>query len=1037
MFHLEKIKIVEYQPSLAAAVADMWNHSQEGWGGGRDVYTEERVRQSEENSVNINTYIAMEDDRAIGYCGMSEYREDTGALYIALLNVRDDYHGKKIGKQLVFKAIERTIELGWPRIDLYTWAGNTKAVPLYKKCGFFWEDRDDTVHLMNFIPTVLNTEAVKEFFTKADWYEDSVRPIEVKPDGDKVGEFDYYTYEWEKNGKRLRMEFERKGRGLRLIETDDYLISASVAKQNLVFGSQYAIQYHVVNKSGNPLELSFAGIDDQNIRFEWSKELNVTDESIIEANFFLNEIQEEQSIWRTHPTVCARVMINGKESFLKVGINPKFPAKISALLPDEYSFIDVASDLMLEIENHYDEAVDFSFQLPHASFIQFEENGYTVSLGANERRTIPVTYRLSDYGFYAPQVIVKATKRNGESFSFNKKLGVAFKGIGAKFHGETDDYWMICNGLQHVWLDKLNNRIIPGRSATTNTHEQTLYLFYPKIGKPFSSEFSKKRPEQVLFYEEGNAICFKASYRSGDFKNLWLHSVVKLFAEGIVEHHYEIENKGDVETSDVIWLNKSIRNDISYGFFPYDGQILELKGDLVGGYSVWESSKISENWIFNNNSNLPIGIAWDAEEKVSFENWYFFFEQQLGKILAHSVVKAKPLLISIGTFTKWQDFRNFAMKKLQNKQVNTFDAIQLYHNEHNPFVDDKTMVTFENVKMVYLDGKIEVSLDGNECFQQSLDASEEKRKFDFAIQLYNHKPLQVIKAIANLEAYHYERESLLVRKKAGKVHMELIEEEQTPVYRADNGIIEIKAAPEFSSSLFSLCYEGREWLASSFPKPTPKSWWNPWVGGIYNVPLGITTNSLLKEERHAQFVTLYDQFNNEWHGIKVTVAINKNEKLKGLTLAQYFLLMPGLPLLCQVTEVIQHTNRYMKYDQLYSQSSFKPVLDKDKHAYVNISNRSNEWQKYYAGKGELEVESEKSITIGYESRNEKLQVIFDESEVQSELFGNKEVLLLNTIHRLHIEHGKSTMTAPTFYMFNDKQISEEALTNLKKTRFNT
>lgn len=62
----------------------------------------------------------MDGDVVVGYCGLSEYREDEGALYIPLLNVRVDYHGKKIGKLLLLKAIERSIELGWPRLDLYT-----------------------------------------------------------------------------------------------------------------------------------------------------------------------------------------------------------------------------------------------------------------------------------------------------------------------------------------------------------------------------------------------------------------------------------------------------------------------------------------------------------------------------------------------------------------------------------------------------------------------------------------------------------------------------------------------------------------------------------------------------------------------------------------------------------------------------------------------------------------------------------------------------------------------------------------------------
>ena len=50
------------------------------------------------------------------------------------------------------------------KIRSFTWLGNTKSLPLYKRCGFFWKGRDDTTHLMNFIPKILNTEAFKEYF---------------------------------------------------------------------------------------------------------------------------------------------------------------------------------------------------------------------------------------------------------------------------------------------------------------------------------------------------------------------------------------------------------------------------------------------------------------------------------------------------------------------------------------------------------------------------------------------------------------------------------------------------------------------------------------------------------------------------------------------------------------------------------------------------------------------------------------------------------------------------------------------------------
>jgi hypothetical protein len=135
-------------------------------------------------------------------------------LYVELLNVRPDYHGRKIGKMLVLQAVQKTIELGWPRIDLFTWPGNVKAVPLYKKCGFFWAKREDSTHLLNFIPTVLQTEVLQDYFKDIDWYEDSARTIEVKPDGRKENNFNYFEYLWEKAGRQLRVEFEQTGRGI-------------------------------------------------------------------------------------------------------------------------------------------------------------------------------------------------------------------------------------------------------------------------------------------------------------------------------------------------------------------------------------------------------------------------------------------------------------------------------------------------------------------------------------------------------------------------------------------------------------------------------------------------------------------------------------------------------------------------------------------------------------------------------------------------------------------------------------------------------
>ena len=87
---MHEIKIVEYQRKYAKSIAKMWNLSGEGWGGDTTIETEESVIADNENSDHINTWLALDGEEVVGLCGFSEYREDEGASYIPILNVRPD-----------------------------------------------------------------------------------------------------------------------------------------------------------------------------------------------------------------------------------------------------------------------------------------------------------------------------------------------------------------------------------------------------------------------------------------------------------------------------------------------------------------------------------------------------------------------------------------------------------------------------------------------------------------------------------------------------------------------------------------------------------------------------------------------------------------------------------------------------------------------------------------------------------------------------------------------------------------------------------
>jgi len=125
----------------AELLAAMWNASDAGWPWGwtRGVpETAERILDRTQKIDRIAIYVVEIDGEIVGYGDLEQTRGRDDSAYLSTLNVRPDLHGKGLGKALVLKILERTIEKGFRQLTIGTWAGNRKSVPLYKKTGFFW-----------------------------------------------------------------------------------------------------------------------------------------------------------------------------------------------------------------------------------------------------------------------------------------------------------------------------------------------------------------------------------------------------------------------------------------------------------------------------------------------------------------------------------------------------------------------------------------------------------------------------------------------------------------------------------------------------------------------------------------------------------------------------------------------------------------------------------------------------------------------------------------------------------------------------------
>lgn len=116
-----------------------------------------------------------------------------------------------------------------------------------------------------------------------------------------------------------------------------------------------------------------------------------------------------------------------------------------------------------------------------------------------------------------------------------------------------------------------------------------------------------------------------------------------------------------------------------------------------------------------------------------------------------------------------------------------------------------------------------------------------------------------------------------------------------PIYTVSNGVLSIAATPDFGSVVHSLKHHGEEWLDSSYPEAAPRSWWNPWHGGLGVGISGIGGFSRLEEPRSAAWTEQMDVQGNVWKGLRITTSIEKQEKNRGIVVNQHYLMLPRRP----------------------------------------------------------------------------------------------------------------------------------------------
>jgi len=1038
------IKIVEYEPSLAASIAEMWNLSNDDWGGSGSLSTASQIISEHEMASHFNVYIAMDGDTVIGYCSFARYFDDANTLYVYLLGVRPDYKGKKIGKALVLRCVQRTIELGYPRLDLYTWAGNTDAVPLYKKCGFLWEDRPDGTHLVNFMPTILTTPLFSDFFKKADWYADSTRSLEIAPDGVEVNKFELLSYTWEKDGEMLAVGFERSGRQMRMIETSDYKIELMAQDHELAFGTDYNCTFTVENKTGKALNVKIKGKADKNIKFDYSLDTQVTGKQQFPAKFYVGEIDEPQDVWKIHPCLLAEVEINGQTVTFGMGIEAKFP--LSVHLSRDCTVDQVGMDVKayINISSALPEDAKITVTMPESHNLAFKgeaftkENTFTVHVPAKGRVSVPVTTTTLEIGFEALQLDCTAILQGDRALAFKAPLYIYTRDMVHAFSGHDLYSYSIFNGPWQLRLNKENNGA--GISHLNKHNADNGGFEAPKFGKPYDDEFNLLKPA-VKMYQQNTVMVMEAEFVSQKFPGMVATQVYTLSAGGLTTRSTRVENRSDkpqkVMLNDIYWF--ALYDSTT---FSYNGQITQNHDTPKADGCIMEISGINpdyfdENWIFEASPTYPRGFCWPVEYKPAIK-WgnNMSLEIDPGELMPGQIFETKPVVYALGLFTNYNDFRNYARQIYNIAPTIPSRAVDVVLNGYNPFITatDMKLEVINNREHV-LAGDIVVSSQGLFETQTQTNPEEElAERNTFNIPLTPSQDMGLATIDLNTVGYEKTYNKALFFPKG-----EVTRTQEGTVYSISNGAITFKVDPAFGNVCYSLTdTKGQEWLLTKYPNHEPFSWFNPFLGGIRVNPPGVySATVILKEKITADFAEVKDNFGNLWQGICLTLSVNEYDKFKGAVYKTYYMTLPGLPLMCSFFTFENGTGEY-KSDMVTMGSYLNPD-DDAKKVIIEATDKNRRDYRFRMGTEDLDELNFENTLVVTSSREEQLYMFHgNKNNAKANYFwGNNDIpVTAGTDMTVSAADGETFTSSPLFFIVTNKCLTSGALDDLERIRFN-
>ncbi|MFW9920570.1 MAG: GNAT family N-acetyltransferase [Candidatus Thorarchaeota archaeon] len=953
------ITIIEYEDKLAKDLADMYNTWEDLWPGGYTQgvpYDEERVKKlfGTMSSIAILVAIDNETNKPVGSCTLHPHVRDSDAAYVGTLGVSPDALNKKVGKRLLLRAIEISRKDGRKRVDLNTWPGNMRAVPLYKKVGLMWNPSGDGVQMEDYVPGILDHPLAEPFFASLPdgitWYETHQRELIQAPDDYHEDNMEVFPYKFSHGEDSLSVTIDKHSRYItaieRIVDGSKIKIRARVDQHKVLCGvpSKYIIEL----ENGGTRDISFKG------KLKAFSALSFEDKDStslkIPAGGSVNwevgfTVGPEAPIHRRNirtPTIDASFELDGIKFTFRTGLIIKPAAEIMnkgnhiRIIPGGSTRIPVsimsAADFALKGSVH----IESPSKSLHVSPVQKE-----IHLTPEGQSGIIFDVQADiglDPGTYDLWVYLKLTN-NGISLTTRKfRVPVYCLFDGTVTTGVDDRL------LQRTIISKDYNATFDYEGAIFRARYayadlQGTIMLRAQIGPPFGIDSFRFSPRDVDVSMEGENTVVSMKGEHPERPLIIEDRAVFEKGTGVIIHQVWVTNTGHEPHAFQLRLyggGQGIGLNVGKKYVPLKGGVVgDSTNHLILNYPAFPSSPeaYEEGWIAIQGSHATMGEIWDLTkvEDIRMGGNQVQIMQYPNMSLESGERKMISEMFMVLNAADWRDVQRIYRLRIGKKILSLDDDLesstrQLYDFETKPAVIPslrEASVSVKAKKAILAPFPVNLEVEATAVWHPTIKSiTSPSDNTDPSNQLEMHtlddneeleiklKPtkeavdgFKVFEGTLHLKALTtkvFPFDIIQLGSSGLEVEVIEIEEDGTKGYLVKNGLIEYKVSHEYGGCLYSLKNsKGTELLISSYPtaEAKPGGFLNNYYGGIQPV---IWDDSL--DEQFTNAITNRESMDGKpislgiWKGVEISWIGQTQRSTRGVRLRLQYLTTGGSPL---------------------------------------------------------------------------------------------------------------------------------------------